>query len=292
MMAQEKAQTMCKHDLSVNQALRRDPTFTKTLRAKFEAEVKRRYKKVLAELADYMSQAPLIMTNKQYDFPVGPLEEAQLLDFLNESVRRNVIDPVEAGRVLKDKGFAQKPRGWVEGYLYSSYKKGVQRAETEINKRVAKGNAVGLMEGALKRENHQAKLSQILGRVYTDLEGINDSMQAGIRREIALGLEEGEGTAKIAKRIENRVGKIGRTRSRVLARTEVIRSHHLANITSYREAGMNKIVVQAEFSTADDGRVCPDCEGLEGQVFTLATIEGMIPVHPDCRCVALPVLDL
>jgi len=282
---------MCELSPSTNQALRRDPTFTKTLREKFEAEVKRRYKKVLAELADYMAQAPLIMTNKQYDFPVGPLEQSQLLDFLGESVHRNLIDPAEAERVLKDKGFDQKPRGWVEGYIYDSYKKGIKRAETEINKRTPKGENIGLMAGALKRENHQAKLTQILGRIYTSLKGIDEAMQAGIRREIALGLEAGEGTAKIAKRIENRVEKIGRTRSRVLARTEVIRSHHQANIASYQEAGILKIVVQAEFSTAGDGRVCSECESLDAQVFTLKTIEGMIPVHPNCRCVALPVID-
>ena len=285
---------MCNHELkpSVNAKLRQDPTFTKTLRARFEADFKRRYKRVLAELSDFMSQAPELMANKQYDFPVGPLETSAVLDFLNESVRRNVIDPTEAERIVREKGITPKPNNWVEGYLYDSYKKGIRRAQNEVNKRTAKGKKVELMEGALKRKNHQDKLEQILGRVYTGLKGIDEAMQAGIRREIALGLESGEGTAKIAKRIEGRVEKIGRTRSRVLARTEVIRTHHQSNIASYREAGVQGVEVQAEFSTAGDARVCQECEALEGQIFDLKTIENLIPVHPNCRCVALPRLDL
>ena len=206
-------------------------------------------------------------------------------------MHRNVIDPQEAQRIVRDKGITPDPNNWVEGYLYSAYKKGVRRAQTEINKRAKNGGRVELMKGAIKRKNHQDKLEQILGRVYTDLEGIDEAMQAEIRRQIALGLEEGEGTAAIAKRIEDRIEKIGRTRARTLARTEVIRSHHAANIATYREAGIQGVEVQAEFATAGDARVCQECAGLEGQVYSLATIEGMIPVHPNCRCVALPIVE-
>ena len=148
------------------------------------------------------------------------------------------------------------------------------------------------MAGALKRKNHQQKLEQILGRVYTNLQDITEVMEAQIRREIALGLEAGEGTEAIARRIRKRVEKVGRTRSRTLARTEVIRSHHVANIATYREAGVANVSVQAEFATAGDQRVCPECAGLDGNVYTLAEIEDLIPVHPNCRCVAIPIVDL
>ena len=280
------------HTPSINAVLRQDPTRTLTIRNRFEAENKRRWGRVLKRLREFMAQAPLLMTNEEFDFPTGPLQTATVLDFLNEAVRTEVIDPKEAGRVLREKGAQPTPGNWVEGYLYSSYKKGVRRAESEVNKRLPKGNKVGLMEGALKRKNHQDKLTQILGRVYTDLDNVTEAMEAGIRREIALGLEGGEGTEKIAKRIEGRVEKIGRTRSKVIARTEVIRSHHVANIATYREAGVEGVVVQAEFSTAGDQRVCPECEALEGKRYTVTEIENVIPVHPNCRCVALPIVTL
>jgi hypothetical protein len=50
------------------------------------------------------------------------------------------------------------------------------------------------------------------------------------------------------------------------------------------------VTVEAEWSTAGDDRVCGECQGLEGIEYTLDQIEGMIPVHPSCRCVALPVV--
>ena len=53
---------------------------------------------------------------------------------------------------------------------------------------------------------------------------------------------------------------------------------------------MEGVVVQGELQTAGDDRVCSRCAELQGQVFTLDKIEGMIPVHPQCRCIALPVL--
>ena len=79
-------------------------------------------------------------------------------------------------------------------------------------------------------------------------------------------------------------------RSRIIARTEIIRAHHLATINTYREARIEGVKVKAEWSTAGDDRVCPDCADMEGRVFTLDEISTLIPLHPQCRCVALPIL--
>ena len=73
-------------------------------------------------------------------------------------------------------------------------------------------------------------------------------------------------------------------------RTEVIAAHHSATIAEYRAAGVEGVEVKAEFSTAGDDLVCELCESLEGQIFELSEIEGLIPRHPNCRCVAIPVV--
>jgi SPP1 gp7 family putative phage head morphogenesis protein len=57
----------------------------------------------------------------------------------------------------------------------------------------------------------------------------------------------------------------------------------------YRSGGITEVVAMAEWETAGDARVCPDCDRLEGRKFPLDEMEGMIPLHPNCRCVALPV---
>lgn len=75
----------------------------------------------------------------------------------------------------------------------------------------------------------------------------------------------------------------------MLARTEIIRAHHVATIQEYRNWAVEGVVVQGEWRTAGDERVCVICEALEKKVFPLDEIESMIPRHPRCRCIALPV---
>ena len=43
--------------------------------------------------------------------------------------------------------------------------------------------------------------------------------------------------------------------------------------------------------TAGDDRVCEKCAALEGRIFTLDEIEFLIPLHPNCRCLALPYIE-
>lgn len=56
-------------------------------------------------------------------------------------------------------------------------------------------------------------------------------------------------------------------------------------------AGAYNVHVRAEFSTAGDDRVCSVCAGLEGEIYTLDEAADLIPVHPNCRCITLPVND-
>jgi hypothetical protein len=45
------------------------------------------------------------------------------------------------------------------------------------------------------------------------------------------------------------------------------------------------------WATAGDDFVCPQCEALEDQVFTLETARGMLPLHPNCRCALYPLVE-
>lgn len=46
------------------------------------------------------------------------------------------------------------------------------------------------------------------------------------------------------------------------------------------------------WATAGDDFVCPECEALEDQVFTLQTARGMFPLHPNCRCALYPLEEV
>jgi SPP1 gp7 family putative phage head morphogenesis protein len=74
----------------------------------------------------------------------------------------------------------------------------------------------------------------------------------------------------------------------MIARTETVRAHHKATIGEYRQAEAIGITVKAEFQTRS-GNPCPECSALEGQIFTIDEADDLIPVHPNCYCVTLPV---
>jgi len=129
-------------------------------------------------------------------------------------------------------------------------------------------------------------------------------MEQQLARVLAQGMADGKGPREIVrllnKTISGPVGDLGITdtlgrfipaerRAQILARTEIIRAHHVATINEYRNWEVEGVKVKAEWQTAGDGRVCSICAALDGKTFSLDKIENMIPAHPQCRCVALPV---
>jgi SPP1 gp7 family putative phage head morphogenesis protein len=129
---------------------------------------------------------------------------------------------------------------------------------------------------------------------------------------LTTGLAEGINPKEMARRLTKELRTIQRTRAEVLARTEVINSYSEATLDRYERAGIEGATVSGEFATADDDRVCPICEAIEGAEFAAdamrdATfsfessesepdrLEGTYPVkppvHPQCRCAILPVIE-
>ena len=116
-------------------------------------------------------------------------------------------------------------------------------------------------------------------------------MIEGLTSGLARGIAEGKNPRRIAsellKSLNGQVEKIGKARARMIARTEVIRAHHVATIQEYKSFGVTGLEVMVEWSTAGFN-VCPDCASMEGRIFKPEELEGMIPMHPNCRCVAIP----
>jgi SPP1 gp7 family putative phage head morphogenesis protein len=132
-------------------------------------------------------------------------------------------------------------------------------------------------------------------------------MDSQISRILAQGLIDGDGPRLLARKLVAAIdgtnaGTLGITdtlgrfipaqrRAEILARTEIIRAHHLATIQEYRNWGVLNIKVLAEWKTAGDDRVCDKCNSLEGKIYTLDEIEPMLPRHPQCRCIVLPWIE-
>jgi len=69
----------------------------------------------------------------------------------------------------------------------------------------------------------------------------------------------------------------------------VSRAHHRALVKTYELYQVRGVYVLAEILTARDDRVCSICASLEGEIYTLDQVRDLIPLHPLCRCMILPV---
>jgi len=142
-------------------------------------------------------------------------------------------------------------------------------------------------------------------RSFDELKGITSALEKMISTSLAQSFAEGRGPYQIARILARRATEKGmdlsiedsmgraisaERRAVILARTEVIRAHSEANLNVFEEAKVEGVGVKAEWSTAGDDRVCPLCQPLEGQIFTIAEARGKIPLHPQCRCTWVPMV--
>lgn len=67
--------------------------------------------------------------------------------------------------------------------------------------------------------------------------------------------------------------------------------HAQAQLDTFAAMGIEGVTARAELLTAGDSRVCIRCASLEGRVFSLQQAQGIIPLHPRCRCCWQPHLE-
>jgi SPP1 gp7 family putative phage head morphogenesis protein len=96
------------------------------------------------------------------------------------------------------------------------------------------------------------------------------------------GISLGEGPRTVARRVR-KVAEIGRQRAETIARTEMIRSAREAQRMLYQQ---NPAVQSYRRVATQDARVCLACLALSG---TVHTTDEIMPSHPNCRCVMVPV---
>jgi len=114
-------------------------------------------------------------------------------------------------------------------------------------------------------------------------EEIGATLEAELTAALVAGFAKGESIDDIAKRIEEQFGPM---RAERIARTEVMQSSARGNIEGYREAGCD----EAEFMTSLDDVVCETCDEMNGDIETVDDAEAILTLHPNCRCVWLPVI--
>lgn len=278
----------CCNHLHTHAALRTDPTRTTTLRKQFEAEFYKRFRRLKGRIRREIDKEDGfgLKTNRgRFDFPRSDQKVAGFMEWLRDAQQQELIG-VSRG-VPIDRAARQ---AWTSTYIDTAYQRGVQQAGARMR---AEGAQVApeWVERAFTRPIHADRMGLAFIRTYSELEGITDAMDQQISRVLAQTLADGRSGPTAAKElaqiINGRVDKVGLTRARMLARTEVISAHAEAGLNSYEEAGIEGVEVEAEWLTAADA--CPLCvDAASAGPYTIQEARGMIPLHPNCRCSFAP----
>ncbi len=308
--------------------LQQDPTRTLTIRNRFSAQMRRRF----SQLAALIWQS--IVTNNALGLPTG--EDRPDLVGLNQALPEGafafVRDPEKLegfmtwlqqniGTVILASGaeplavdLGAAP--WTNSFVDTAFRRGVRQGTTSLRQQgVAIPEAVAdpfrvsrvpQVQGSFLAPVQTSRLAAIQQRVFEDLENITADMADDIRRDLQIGLANGDSARQVATQLVNTIQKEeglvlrdedgnirmrARNRAMILARTEIIAAHHVGNISTFREFGIQGVFIEVEWGTAQDDRVCPECAFMEGRIFTLDEIEFLIPLHPECRCRALPLVE-
>ena len=115
---------------------------------------------------------------------------------------------------------------------------------------------------------------------------VNGTTKKELRKALVEGFEAGESAQQLTKRIKKYYRNGYEKRAAMVARTEVIAASNEGAIQGYEKAGLQKV----DFYPSPDA--CEECgEIMLDNPFPLDQAHGLIPVHPNCRCTWLPLVD-
>lgn len=233
---------------------------------------------------------------RRFEFRTDPEKIKGFMDWLREmeeygifqlSYRPDVgpgIEPVWSNLYIQD--------AYRHGILWARYNLKRNREVTEeLNISPAEiSTDPSSVNKAFNQPIHADRVGTLYSRVYSDLKGITEALDVDVTRILASAMISGMHPSAIAREIANKIDSVGKHRSIILARTEIIRAHHLASIQEYRNAGVRHVQVKAEWYTSRDSKVCPLCEPNDKKIYDLDEVEELIPLHAQCRCGTLPYI--
>jgi len=279
--------------------LRFDPTRTAMIRRRFTSELRLRYRKLAASLRDFivgkdalaLSEHTTLLTlaaEREFQFRTDAGKLEAFNDWFKQQLDANIISVGPGGR-------SDKP--WTADFVESSYKKGQLNAylaskEGQLFEQAGVGDLSQeqFLRQAFNAPETVSKVKLLSTRTLEDLKGVNAQMAQRMNRILSQGLIDGSGPEKIARQMTKEIKKLSESRALTIARTEIINAHSEGQLDSFEELGVDELGVQAEWSTAQDDRVCPECEANEGKVFSVDDARGLIPLHPNCRCAWVPYI--
>lgn len=164
------------------------------------------------------------------------------------------------------------------------------------------------MDELLGRPVHRTALQTLYTRTYEELSEVSNDVAEAVRDELVTGLRDGQNPRKIARNLTSRVDSIGKHRSTLIARSEIMNAHSESSISRYEEVSQQSDtdigLRHGEWQDSSDGRVCAFCRRLSGAQLTFNEMRNttvrfrgdiyrlMPPSHIQGRCIVKPSIGI
>lgn len=283
-----------------------NPTKTLTIQKQWRREVDKRYR----DLSRAINKALLlgdaggfVFNESAFQFKDNPKAVVEFMLWLQGQIDQKILDNKNIVTASTD--------FWQNKYIDRAYISGMERAKAQLRKaptslgklledikpadingtaKMHLGAGIGGGSAFIGVPIHLDAIQTLYTRDFAQLKGITDAMSQQISRVLYEGVEQGLGMAEVARNINDRVNKIGRTRSRLLSRTETVRSYNVGVINEGIETGRRfNEVVNYKWADSDDGAVRPEHLARDGLVYNAGTAFSLIG-EPNCRCALIPVI--
>lgn len=288
---------ICAARLRVSAARSRyDPTNTGIIVAAFEAEIARRiadlrdavWRTIVDDDALGLSQGVTVNVDsagpKRWAYERSGAKAAGFMQWLQRAASEGILGIVYGTPIA-----SAAATSWSRIYIDAAYMSGMSQAADRLASAGADVEPTWI-DAAFRRPIHAEASALVYTRTFESLRNVTLAMADQMRDVLTTGMALGWGVEKLAADLVDRVDKIGLTRARTVARTEIIAAHAESTLNSYEEAQIEGVEVEAEWEATMDNVVCAYCADMQGRIFTIAESRGMIPAHPNCRCAFLPVI--
>jgi SPP1 gp7 family putative phage head morphogenesis protein len=276
----------------VNSSLttRYDPSKTAQVVRQYRAETRRKLEEIRKAIVKAIDQRDVFGLRRglMLHAEVPPEKSWSLLDLpgKNKAFAKWIGETMKK-YFLEDVGAGDQTPAWIQKYIRGAYGKGAADALAKMSKE-ERHLAQLSVQNLINTPFHRERIGQLFDRNFTELQGFSHSMSTNLQRIVADGLMKGDNPKAMARALSQRVG-VDRARAERIVRTEVIRTNAEAQLNTFDRFGRKEVQLDAEWITAGDDSVCPECDAMAGQIFSIDEARGLIPLHPNCRCSWIPV---
>lgn len=191
-----------------------------------------------------------------------------------------------------------KDTPWVQKYTTQAYKKGATRGYEQVNRKKAvlqdpaifSSNKTQWLRMGFEDKDIVDKLDILAERSFSKIKSYLGELNSEAVRILSQSLSADDSPEKIANLMLVAIDKVKREKIERLANTEVMYAHGDGQLDSFERLGIKNVGLEVELRTAEDNKVCPECALKSRNRYSIREARGILPIHPHCRCIWVPVL--